>query len=69
MDDSSKLLLCHTLVRGPTARWVVSWPVQEMAVSAGNWWLYWTSGQTPSLVQGDAEPTDTFQMVIDNIWK
>jgi len=24
---------------------------------------------TPYLIQGGAEPTDTFQMVIDNIWK
>ena len=23
----------------------------------------------PFLIQGGAEPTDTFQMVIDNIWK
>jgi len=24
---------------------------------------------THSIIQGGAEPTDTFQMVIDNIWK
>jgi len=28
-----------------------------------------TDAHFQSLIQGGAEPTDTFQMVIDNIWK